>query len=57
MYECIERFQLDSQVRTGYASPVLKGVWHKYRLLNYPWVDTRPAKYHTENAAQRATLC
>ena len=22
-----------------------KGVWHKCLLLNYPWVDTRPAKY------------
>ena len=45
VYVCIAQFQLDSQVRTGKASPPLKGVWHKCRLLNYLWVDTRPAKY------------
>ena len=42
---CISRPQLDGQVRTGSASPPFKGVWHKCRLLNYPWVDARPAKH------------
>ena len=39
------RFQLDSQVCTGLVSSPFKGVWHKCRFLNCPWVDTRPAKY------------
>ena len=40
---CIAQFQLDSQVRTGIASTPFTGVWHKRRLLNYPWVDTQLA--------------
>ena len=24
---------------------MFKGLWHECRLLNYPWVDTRPTKY------------
>ena len=27
------------------SPPPLRDVWHKGRLLNYPWVETRPAKY------------
>ena len=27
------------------------GVWHKCRLLNYPWVDTRPAKCLSANTS------
>ena len=23
----------------------IKGVWHRCRLFNHPWVDTGPAKY------------
>ena len=38
-------FQLESQVRAGKASPPFEGVCHKFWLLDYPWVDTIPAKY------------
>ena len=31
MHVCMAQFQLDSQVS--------RGIWHKCRLLNYPWVD------------------
>ena len=39
MHVCVAQFQLDSQVRTGHPHPRLKA------FLNYPWADTRPAKY------------
>ena len=45
MYVCIARFQVDSQIGTGKFTPPFEGLWHKCQLLNYPWLDPRPAEH------------